>query len=1356
MDESFLQNDDTVKSVKTRYPLFNGKIGTGETYEDEVAYYAKYPTIYHLRDRLIKDTSQADLRLVYLAIHHILKYRGHFVNQGQVFDLTKPIDVSESLSEVLVKFDENSAFDWRFDEEKFSDANEILTNRRTSKSKKAFDLTELFKPSEIDQNFDSYSKKELDEKDKQLKALFTALVGNGIDLAKIFDKKEDYKPLDENNYPKAGDFKYSNENFDEKLAEIESSITAEEFEILQSGKAVFEAIVLSGILTADTLSASMVEKYVAHFCQLQALKRFAHEIGDDFYKSLFADGGIYSNYVEGTGNPAKTTPREDFYKALSKALDELKDLTDTQTQFIDSVKSDIEFETYLPKQRQSDNGAIPYQIHEHELVKILENQGQYYPFLRETVTSEIEDEDGNVSQKDQYKIQALFKFRIPYYVGTLSTNPGWVRDSSGNLVKSDESPAKNAWLVRKSEEKLTPWNFDAVIDKNASAVNFIERMTNFDTYLPSEKVLPKNSLLYQEFTIYNELMISGYFDNGQKVYFDPATRQAIVNDLFKKHKKVSANQLIDFLESEGIAHFSSPRDLFGIDTYVKAPGFNTTYSTYLDLIKAGLTDEEITAHRAQLEQIIKWQTIFEDKKILKKTIKAQNWDFITPEILKKLANKHYTGWGRLSEKLLDGLHTSNGKTIIEELKTGKYDNFMRLLEDPEIAQQIKDAQLAEVDETKLNYGMVADLAGSPAIKKGIWQSLQVVAELEKVLGRENIAKIVVEMARGNQGGRTTTRQKQIEKFYEKFSEKTGEDVPSDIRDEFNAQPQHAFDSERLFLYFLQNGKCMYSGRDLDLDRLSDYEVDHIVPRTYIKDDSFDNKVLVLKSENQNKGGDVPSKAIIAKMRDYWELLAKAGQVSPRKLANLKRGSLSDDAKEGFIKRQLVETRQITKHVANLLAKYFESANTEILTPKAGLTHDFREGVVYIPAKEFDFEHAQQLNYAYDHKHVNQGEITDTTYNDSKFVKLYIHDGFPKNRDLNDYHHAHDAYLNAVVANYVYETRPDLKKMWIYGDYQRKSQREMGKHGAQHKDFFKQLLTDMKDERWLRYLYDEEAKKSYESGEFWKRDDVFETIEKTLNLRNVNIVKKTEHQIGKFGDETVYKADPTVKNYATGIKQHLDPNRYGGPKGPISAFAVVVRSTKGRNQVIKALSIPSMLGERYRKTSDKLAFVQALYPTEKVSAILVPEVDKYTKFENQGVVRLLSSYQEALKADALTLTMDEVRSLSQENSDLLPLFDKITAYLKRNQVYGDKHLTDWETNVREEFLAYDHATQAQFIKDAFTISHTGTTNAKGLVKGKIGIASGQQQHKSSAIDVITDGTTLIHQSITGLYETRRKL
>lgn len=58
-----------------------------------------------------------------------------------------------------------------------------------------------------------------------------------------------------------------------------------------------------------------------------------------------------------------------------------------------------------------DNGVIPYQLHENELNAILDNAQKFYPFLLE------KDQDGYTPVE---KIQKIFRFRIPYYVGPLT------------------------------------------------------------------------------------------------------------------------------------------------------------------------------------------------------------------------------------------------------------------------------------------------------------------------------------------------------------------------------------------------------------------------------------------------------------------------------------------------------------------------------------------------------------------------------------------------------------------------------------------------------------------------------------------------------------------------------------------------------------------------------------------------------------------------------------------------------------------------------------------------------------------------------------------------------------------------
>ena len=99
LKESFLWQED--RKEKNRYTLFNGSDLT------EKEYYESYPTIYHLRKALCNSKERFDFRLVYLAMHHIIKYRGNFLYQGQ--NLTGNVDIKDTLTELFGK--------WQFTEE---------------------------------------------------------------------------------------------------------------------------------------------------------------------------------------------------------------------------------------------------------------------------------------------------------------------------------------------------------------------------------------------------------------------------------------------------------------------------------------------------------------------------------------------------------------------------------------------------------------------------------------------------------------------------------------------------------------------------------------------------------------------------------------------------------------------------------------------------------------------------------------------------------------------------------------------------------------------------------------------------------------------------------------------------------------------------------------------------------------------------------------------------------------------------------------------------------------------------------------------------------------------------------------
>ena len=72
-ESKFFEEDKHSDFPLGRYTLFADK-----NYCDK-DYHKQFPTIYHLRKALIEQPGPFDVRLVYLALHHIMKYRGHFL-----------------------------------------------------------------------------------------------------------------------------------------------------------------------------------------------------------------------------------------------------------------------------------------------------------------------------------------------------------------------------------------------------------------------------------------------------------------------------------------------------------------------------------------------------------------------------------------------------------------------------------------------------------------------------------------------------------------------------------------------------------------------------------------------------------------------------------------------------------------------------------------------------------------------------------------------------------------------------------------------------------------------------------------------------------------------------------------------------------------------------------------------------------------------------------------------------------------------------------------------------------------------------------------------------------------------------
>lgn len=896
LDEGFLQEPE--RTVERKYTFFDD-----DNYTD-VDYHKEYPTIYHLRQELSSGKEPKDIRLVYLALHHIMKYRGHFLFFG-VLDLQGNIHgLLEELNSHMENFFDKPVYSLE-DQVSKKEFLEILVDKSLNKRRRAGELRKF-----QDQSIDKKENKEYEEIHKLLSA-------RKVNLEKLFTNSE---------FDEEVSIQFDDANIDEKMDQL-SQLNDEEFRLIEIAKSIYDWSLLQNILgDATSISDAMIKSYEKHKEELEELKGIVRDIGPKEYKEFFVSGpgdnkpSYYQAYIESTDKG-----QDKLYSEIRKVLKKSpKKFEKEANEILDKISNG----DYLLKQRISTNGVIPHQLHFNELSAILDNASRKYGFLKEI------DQTG-LSKKKQ--IKDIFKFRIPYYVGPLN-----------DAHKEDGF----AWVVRKESGKVYPWNFGDKIDENRTAEAFIKRMTNKCTYLLEEDVLPKSSLLYQKYMVLNAINNIKLND----VAINPEIKQRIYEDLFVKQSgRVSKRKIENWVRANLPEFFDGDLKIDGIDITINASlsSLHTLKSIFGDNIPS----------EKDCEELIYWSTIFnEEKHILKERIEEAYPSRYSEEELKRFTRANFVGWGRFSSKLLEELNDSSfdgeSMSIIQAMyHTNK--NFMELMsKEFSYSKQIEEHNqeiLSSASKT-VTYGMLDSLNMAPNIKRPVWQTIRITEEIKKITKREP-TRIFIEMAREHgPKRRTTSRKQQLEGFYKSMS------VDPLLKENLSNESDQRLRQRKVFLYYKQLGRCAYTGEIINFSRLLqglDYDLDHIYPRSKTDDDSLINLVLVNRQANEAKSDSYPiSREVQQKNRALWYQLKESGLMEKEKYYRLTRTHpLTADELANFVARQLVETRQSTKAVMGLLQQIYPSS--KVITIKAKHVDKFRHDNDFIKVRSInDFHHAK--------------------------------------------------------------------------------------------------------------------------------------------------------------------------------------------------------------------------------------------------------------------------------------------------------------------------------------------------------------------------------------------------------------
>ncbi|MFK5279319.1 type II CRISPR RNA-guided endonuclease Cas9, partial [Lacticaseibacillus paracasei] len=253
----------------------------------------------------------------------------------------------------------------------------------------------------------------------------------------------------------------------------------------------------------------------------------------------------------------------------------------------------------------------------------------------------------------------------------------------------------------------------------------------------------------------------------------------------------------------------------------------------------------------------------------------------------------------------------------------------------------------------------------------------------------------------------------------------------------------------------------------------------------------------------------------------------------RKQRNLqKRPEQIDKNASGFVARQLVETRQINKLTEQIVAAQYP--DTKIIAVKAGLSHQLREELE-----------------------------------------------FPKNRDVNHYHHAFDAFLAARIGTYLLKRFPNLQAFFTYGKFTK---------------------ADVKKLRGFNFIRDithaEDKIVAKDTGEVvWDKQRDVDELDRIYNFKRMLITHEVRFETADLFKQTVYGARDSKE--AGGSKQLIPKKKgypvdiYGGYFRENTAYLAVVKVTKKTETIFKVVKIATsqvaaLNKARSRSTAEELS------------------------------------------------------------------------------------------------------------------------------------------------------------------------
>jgi len=231
--------------------------------------------------------------------------------------------------------------------------------------------------------------------------------------------------------------------------------------------------------------------------------------------------------------------------------------------------------------------------------------------------------------------------------------------------------------------------------------------------------------------------------------------------------------------------------------------------------------------------------------------------------------------------------------------------------------------------------------------------------------------------------------------------------------------------KKYILWLGQNCRSPYTGKIIPISKLFDgneYEVDHIIPRSKMKNDAMNNLVIVESRVNKAKGNELAANFIanrngyceyegkkidLLKYEDYKKLVDDIFRNNRAKRKNLLATEVPDD----FIERQINDTRYISKKLGEVLRPVLKDPYAVIFTI-GSITSELRNNWSLNEIwKDLLKPRFERLEKILDKQLIIKETNSNKFYFDLSFNEKLEKDGIKR---LDHRHHALDAIVIAAT------------------------------------------------------------------------------------------------------------------------------------------------------------------------------------------------------------------------------------------------------------------------------------------------------------------------------------------------------